>query len=360
VTPAHKTLEGQITAVIVAACGVAVGLNPTNFPPKYAALIGIISAVALMVQRAYLSTISAATTVKVAAANTTVKVDGIANALTKHVVEADKIGVSAFERQASLVSTPQNVFMYDDVTIDLLPGDADAVAGYVDNTYGRVWKEDVERYPHLASQQRVLSIATETTSVARIMDIESGNPTTPEEGAAWVKKMHAHGVYRPGIYASESVMGEIVAALDRVGLARVDYVLWVADYNGLANALALLAKGYDACQFTDKADDRSLDESVCKADFFPPLRGTKPTPKPEPKPAPKPTPKPPAPKPVHPADKIAKAKVTFDYSKGEWDVLHDGDRITPEKTERRASALLQMNTQNGMWRVTPLPWDYEA
>jgi hypothetical protein len=347
VTPAHKTLEGQITAVIVAACGVAVGLNPTNFPPKYAAALGIISAIALMIQRAYLATATATAPVPVP-----VPVDGktVANALTKYVVEADKIAVARHPSLMGAVASA-HVFMYDDVTIDLLPGDADAVAGYVDNTYGRVWKEDVERYPHLASQQRVLSIATETTSVARIMDVEAGNPTSPGEAAAWVKKMHAHGVYRPGVYASESIMSEIVDAMDKVGLARAEYVLWVADYNGLANGLALLAKGYDACQFTDKADDRSLDESVCRVDFFPPLK---------PQPEPKPVPKPPAPKPVHQADKIAKATVTFDYSKGEWGVLHQGDRLVPGGPERRASALLQMNTQNGEWRVRPLPWDYEA
>ena len=48
------TLEGQLTALLVAVSSVAAGIDPHQFPPKWAGVLSAISVIALLVQRGIL------------------------------------------------------------------------------------------------------------------------------------------------------------------------------------------------------------------------------------------------------------------------------------------------------------------
>lgn len=310
--PAHKSLEAQIVAVLVVLCGVAAGLHPAGFPPALAGVIATVSSVALLIQRTVLAKITA----------------GSASA-------PELLGLSA----PRPLTSGDLITMYDDVSSSTIPSSSQAVAGYCDGLYRASWIEDIKRFPQLADKQRVVSICVFTDSVARILDIEPGNPATPAEGAEWVKRMIAHGVYRPGIYADLSDMPAIKAALDAAGLRREQYVLWVAQWTGEAH----IPDGYDACQWTDHGPN-GCDVSLCKPEFFGP-----PAPVPPPRPKPKPGP-----------HGTANSTVHFNVESKSWQVVGTpGKGIKWESPGREAKALLQINTGTGRWSVEPLPWDFK-
>jgi hypothetical protein len=148
--------------------------------------------------------------------------------------------------------------MYDSVTVDEIPVSAPAVAGYVGGSWP-TFHELVPRFPHAHR----LSIAVNSGEDADCLDIEKGD-ATPAEAPAWFHRQRARGVYRPCFYASLSVMPEVIAALANAGIQRHEYRLWVAHYTYVPH----IEPGYDACQWTDRALGRNLDESLCVDDFF--------------------------------------------------------------------------------------------
>jgi hypothetical protein len=151
------------------------------------------------------------------------------------------------------------LFMFDSVDVAEIPRGAHAVAGYVDGHW-QTWPLLRARWPHAHH----LSI-TVYGGVAQCLDIEAGNPVPPERAGAWVQSMHRRGIWRPCIYASLSTMPAVRASLDRVGLPRTSYRLWVAHYDGVP----VVPEGFDAKQYTSTARGRNLDASICAPGFFP-------------------------------------------------------------------------------------------
>lgn len=168
------------------------------------------------------------------------------------------------------------ITMFDSVTINQIPADAQAVAGYVDGKFANL-AELKDRFPHA----RILTIAVNAAHDADALDIEQGD-ATPAQAAAWFLRQKARGVNRPCLYASAFVMDtEVIPALDAAGIGPAEIRLWSAHYTGTAHlcgpsSCRELGRTADATQFTDRALGRNLDQSLLADDFFgtpPPQEG---------------------------------------------------------------------------------------
>lgn len=166
--------------------------------------------------------------------------------------------------------------MFDSVSLDQIPADAQFLAAYVDGRFANV-AEARDRFPHA----RILSIAVFAAHDADALDIESGD-ATPGQAVAWYERQKARGVTRPCLYASASVMqSDVVGVLMAAKIPRSSVRLWSAHYTGVphicsASSCGLTSIEMDGTQFTDNALGRNLDESLLAADFF----GTPPSPVP--------------------------------------------------------------------------------
>jgi hypothetical protein len=134
-----------------------------------------------------------------------------------------------------------------------------AVAGYVAGYVS--YPSLVERwYP----DHHVLSITPNIYNHAEFLDVENGD-AVPSQAGPWVREMLNAGVYRPGVYANHSTMPYVQESLRNEGLARSEYRLWVADWDGVAE----VPEGFDAKQFYG-TETGSWDYSVITPDFFAP------------------------------------------------------------------------------------------
>ena len=148
--------------------------------------------------------------------------------------------------------------MYDSVDVDQIPENPHAVAAYVNGSYANVDKVK-ERFP----DARILTISVTNYAVADCFDIESDD-YKPSDAAELYQDAVRAGVWRPCFYADLSNMPAVKKSLNTVVKDRKDIRLWVALYDNSA----YLPEGYDAKQFTDKALERNLDESICDSTFF--------------------------------------------------------------------------------------------
>jgi hypothetical protein len=167
------------------------------------------------------------------------------------------------------VPAPSNVTMYDDVNVSLIPVSAEAVAGYVDGrwpTYAQI----VKKFPHAKYH---LSIAVFASDNAEVLDVETGDATIAQ-AVDWVKRQHARGNARPDVYTAASWGENLINALSKAGFVYGrDYRWWSAHYTyqphlcGPKCGFGLTHIAH-ATQWTDKVAGKSLDESLCAADFF--------------------------------------------------------------------------------------------
>jgi hypothetical protein len=163
------------------------------------------------------------------------------------------------------------ITMYDSVDLNQFPSNPEAVAGYV----GGLWPTEsplVLKFPHA----RHKSVAVNASEDADILDIENGD-AVPADAPAWFNRQKARGAHLPGFYADLSTMPSVIDALNRAGIARNEYTLWLAHYTGVQPA-APFELGVDAVQFTDHSMDRNLDQSVTIDSFWgtsaPPIKNT--------------------------------------------------------------------------------------
>lgn len=153
---------------------------------------------------------------------------------------------------------PPFVVMYDSTDVGTIPSDPHAVAGYVGGNWP-TYLALVHRFPHAFH----LSIAVTASEDGECLDIETGD-ATPWQAPFWVRRQQHKGVSRPALYANLSTMPAVQTALRTHGIGRNEVRLWVAHYTGVA----AIPKGYDACQYDDKALGRNLDASLCHPSFF--------------------------------------------------------------------------------------------
>lgn len=156
--------------------------------------------------------------------------------------------------------------MYDTASVTEvanLPDDGIAYAGYLAEPGQQyvTFPAIVKRFwPH----KRCVSLGMVPNSLAEFLDVEPGNPVRTSAGVrASFEFRLAHRVYRPGFYADQSDMADIVIP-GLAGIPRSEYRLFVANPTGVLH----LPPGYDACQcrWTD-----AFDVSVLADDFFPPV-----------------------------------------------------------------------------------------
>jgi hypothetical protein len=132
-----------------------------------------------------------------------------------------------------------NRIFYDSVTATDIPVSVggkpiDGVLGYVDGRYA--WSEAA--WNRFSSATTKVRIAVLPTTVADVLDVESGNPSTPEDCVSWYRKCIAAGVPRPTIYCSYSAAPAIEAAFQRAGYkGAVDFD--IAHWTGRPHTLTL-------------------------------------------------------------------------------------------------------------------------
>lgn len=158
------------------------------------------------------------------------------------------------------------VVMYDTVTLGVVPASPQAVAGYVGGSWP-TYAGLVKDFPHA----RHVSIAVNAGEVADCLDVENGDATVGQ-AAAWFHRQTARGLKRPIIYTSISNAAALEQTLAAAGIARDAFLLWSAHYTlkphicgpgcGFGNVTA------DATQWTDRAHELNLDESLCSDAFF--------------------------------------------------------------------------------------------
>ncbi len=165
------------------------------------------------------------------------------------------------------------ITMYDALTIENIPDDANVVAGYVNgHKYKPTYKPLCDRFPN-ARHVSIATIVEEGTDSADFLDIEGGNAHL-DQLVGWYRRQKARGVTRPGIYMSVDPMAEhLLPLLKREGIALSSVRLWSADYTGREHICGPRSCGkispmVDGTQFTNNAHGRSLDRSLLRDDFF--------------------------------------------------------------------------------------------
>jgi hypothetical protein len=146
------------------------------------------------------------------------------------------------------------VKMYDATkdTLASIPGDAGAVASYLDDHGG--YKEAKARFPRLP----VISISVQPGNNvhADIYDCEPSGKTASETVDAI-----ASGLAK-GAYGSATDLATIKSGLEAKGVPRTRYKLWLSAWPGSG---ANVTAGYDAHQYESHAD---YDISMCNPSFF--------------------------------------------------------------------------------------------
>ncbi len=137
---------------------------------------------------------------------------------------------------------------------------SDALAGYNDGLYN-----DIRQLEAMYPGHRHQAIAVFPWDDGDWLDIETGD-ARPQDAPGWVRRQHARGLARPGLYASLSVMPAVHAALEAAGIARNSVRLIYAAYASPPDPTIL--PGYDGHQYTDHWQGRNVDASVVRDDFF--------------------------------------------------------------------------------------------
>lgn len=158
--------------------------------------------------------------------------------------------------------------MYDTVTVDTVPANPPAVAGYVAGHWP-TYEGLVLRFP----KAKHLSIAVQADQNAQCLDVEPGDASNAQ-APAWVERQLARGVKRPVLYTSVSNWPALLATLHGAGISRQEIRIWSAHYgrgkhicSGACNNFGFIGPA-DATQWTDTSLGRNLDESVCQDSFF--------------------------------------------------------------------------------------------
>lgn len=230
--------------------------------------------------------------------------------------------------------------MYDAIPANAIPSNAVVCSGYCDANFAFSWIDMVHRFPALSAEQRVVSIGSRFSTIARCIDIEAGNPVSPgAQTAQWIVDMVNHGVYRPAAYASHDAMVEIQNAMVQTSLRRDQFCLNLAEWTyDPVKATARVQEGFDAVQFSDQGGGGAYDISVINLDtYVPPL-----------------TP----PKPV--LSDVAHAELDFNAVDKQWTLTPaKGPAVnwTDMPAGKKASLLVQVE-EPGFWSIEPLDWNF--
>lgn len=172
---------------------------------------------------------------------------------------------------------PVKLYMYDDVNVSLIPRNAQAAAGYVDGHWLTYLKLKL-RCP----RAKLVSIAVFAKDDADVLDVEPGDATNAQ-AVTWVRRQRFRrkngakaGTSLPALYTAAANGEKLIAVCTKAGLAYgKDYLWWSAHYDPKLGEHLCHPGCYPgirhtahATQFTDHANNLSLDESICSSGFL--------------------------------------------------------------------------------------------
>jgi hypothetical protein len=139
--------------------------------------------------------------------------------------------------------------MYDSVTPQAIPADAEMVAGYVNGHYA--WTSaDWDRFKNAVKVHITIMAVNE----AGVLDVETGD-ATPQQAPDWVKARLAAGLQRPTLYVNRSNAPAVLLECHNAGLEPGRHFwLWLATLDGtqttdLPAVVAIQDKGAAALRF---------------------------------------------------------------------------------------------------------------
>jgi peptidoglycan hydrolase-like protein with peptidoglycan-binding domain len=159
-----------------------------------------------------------------------------------------------------------NIVFFDDVDSLLLP-QADYYAGYLDGIFANIAAIHT-RFPNAG----ILTIDVLGTRAADCLDDEPGDASNARV-VPWFKLALSGGITKPCVYSSVSNIDTVVGVFNSAGIPRSAYRLWSAHY-GIGQHICgpttckETETACDATQYTETANNRSLDESVALSNFF--------------------------------------------------------------------------------------------
>lgn len=163
------------------------------------------------------------------------------------------------------VSAGAPVTMFDSIDLSQFPPNPEAVAGYVGGRWP-TYDELLVKFP----RAHHLSIAVTAQQRARCLDIEPGD-ASPAQAPDWFHNYADRSQGPPVLYCSASTVAQLVETMRVSGIARDRYLIWSAHYTHAEHICSPSRCGYphvDATQWTDKAQGRNLDQSLCSPVFF--------------------------------------------------------------------------------------------
>lgn len=163
-----------------------------------------------------------------------------------------------------------SILMFDDVNVALLPPGYGAYAGYVDGAFENI-PQIRARFP----SAHILTIAVRAADIAMVLDVEAGDAAM-SEAPAWFRTALNAGVTRPCFYTSVSNVDSLVSVMSAHNVPRSACRIWSAHYGAgqhICGPNTCRGTSYDAdaTQFTSRANNENLDESVCLDNFFTPV-----------------------------------------------------------------------------------------
>jgi hypothetical protein len=133
--------------------------------------------------------------------------------------------------------------MFDGISATTVPAGAAIYAGYVDGKWAS-YQPLADAYPGALH----VSITTEATGSARVLDVETGD-ALPTQAPAWVTKERANGNAWPVVYMNASTWPAVRAAFTAQNVAEPLY--WVAAYVTDPSTPPVIPDGVLAVQFYD-------------------------------------------------------------------------------------------------------------
>lgn len=160
---------------------------------------------------------------------------------------------------------------YDAVTLANVPSSTQVAGCYVDGRFANC-TEARSRFPH--AKLVTIAVSASYRGPAKILDTEPGD-AIPSQDAGFIEtQIRVYHTFRPGVYADAAEMPLVQEELRAAGLARSQYTLWLADWDGNP----AIPSGYDAKQwFSNQSIDR---DSFLSTFFAPPPKPPAPKPKP--------------------------------------------------------------------------------
>lgn len=153
--------------------------------------------------------------------------------------------------------------MYDSISPEAIPRNAQMVAGYIDGRYA--WSaEDWARFPEAVK----VTITALGLDHGVCLNLEPNGYWPADLGVGWVQRARGRGV-DPSIYCNRRNHLHLVqAAFDRAGVERPHF--WVAEYDGIATIPdGCVAKQHSAPEGTGLAKAPAHYDISIVADFWP-------------------------------------------------------------------------------------------